>query len=134
MLRVADCRRARRAGRSGAGDRRDRAARSRSNALDAAFKGEALTLPSEGLIGDRMEMVDPDAIHAAPRALARRDWQRACRDELGEAQAAGAAGSDLSPQAKGIRRLKTVSLALLAAAIRRAARRWPRRSSTPPTI
>jgi aminopeptidase N len=35
--------------------------------------------------------------------------------EFGEAQAAGAPGADLSSEAKGIRRLKTVALALLAA-------------------
>ncbi|MEO7786270.1 MAG: aminopeptidase N, partial [Sphingomicrobium sp.] len=34
-----------------------------SNALDPAYKGEALLLPSESLIGDRMALVDPDAIH-----------------------------------------------------------------------
>jgi aminopeptidase N len=85
-----------------------------SNALDAAFKGEALTMPSEGLIADRLDIVDPDAVHGARDAL-RMAVGRALSCELGEAQAAGAAGSDLSPDAKGIRRLKTVSLALLAA-------------------
>jgi aminopeptidase N len=85
-----------------------------ANALDAAFKGEALTMPSEGLIGDRMETVDPDAIHAVRDSL-RAAIGSALARELGEAQAASAAGSDLSPQAKGTRRLKTVSLALLAA-------------------
>jgi aminopeptidase N len=85
-----------------------------SNSLDAAFKGEALTMPSEGLIGDRMEKVDPDAIHAARDAL-RAAVGKALSSELAKAQGAGAPGSDLSPDAKGIRRLKTVSLALLAA-------------------
>jgi aminopeptidase N len=85
-----------------------------SNRLDAAFKGEALTMPSEGLIGDRMEIVDPDAIHASRDAL-RAILGRALSRELGEAQSARASGSDLSPDAKGIRRLRSVSLALLAA-------------------
>ncbi|HEV2043238.1 MAG TPA: aminopeptidase N, partial [Sphingomicrobium sp.] len=40
-----------------------------SNALDPAFKGEALTMPSEALIGDRMAKVDPDAIHASRERL-----------------------------------------------------------------
>ena len=84
-----------------------------SNALDAAFKGEALTMPSDSLIGDRMDTVDPDAIHAARDALRAAVGQALSR-ELGEAQAAGAPGSDLSSNAKGIRRLKTVALALLA--------------------
>ena len=86
----------------------------RSNELDPAFKGEALTMPTEGLIGDRMELVDPDAIHASRDSL-RKAVGTALRDELAQAQAAAAAGDDLSPQAKGVRRLKSVSLALLAA-------------------
>jgi aminopeptidase N len=85
-----------------------------SNALDDEFKGEALTMPSESLIGDRMPVVDPDAIHAARDAL-RGAIGLALSRELSEAQAAGAPGNDLGPEAKGIRRLKTVALALLAA-------------------
>jgi aminopeptidase N len=85
-----------------------------SNALDPAFKGEALTMPTEAMIGDRMEIVDPDAIHASRDAL-RRAVGAALADLLSEAQAAGAAGSDLSPHAKGVRRLKSVALALLTA-------------------
>jgi aminopeptidase N len=85
-----------------------------SNALDAAYKGEALTLPSEALIGDRMELVDPDAIHAARESLRTAVGQALAR-ELGEAQAATTNGSDLSSAAKGVRRLKTVALALIAA-------------------
>jgi aminopeptidase N len=87
----------------------------RSNALDPAFKGEAISLPSEGLIGDRMERVDPDAIHRSREAL-RRAAGEALADELAQAQSASAAGGDLSPSAKGIRKLKTVALWLLAGA------------------
>jgi len=86
----------------------------RSNSLDPAFKGEALSLPSESLIGDRMAIVDPDAIHASREAL-RRAVGSALSDDLGRAQAANVAGSDLSPAAKGVRRLKSVALNLLAA-------------------
>jgi aminopeptidase N len=86
----------------------------RSNALDPAFKGEALALPSEGLIGDRMELVDPDAIHRSREAL-RRAVGAELATELAQAQAGGAAGSDLSSAAKGIRKLKSVALSLLAA-------------------
>jgi aminopeptidase N len=86
----------------------------RSNELDPAFKGEALTLPSEGLIGDRMELVDPDAIHSSRDEL-RKAVGAVLADELSEAQAKGAEGQDLSPHAKGVRRLKSVALALLAA-------------------
>jgi aminopeptidase N len=85
-----------------------------SNALDPAFKGEALTMPSESLIGDRMEKVDPDAIHAARDAL-RSAVGLALARELGEAQRAATPGTDLSPEAKGTRRLKAVALALLSA-------------------
>ncbi|MEO6247031.1 MAG: aminopeptidase N [Sphingomicrobium sp.] len=85
-----------------------------SNALDPAFKGEALLLPSEALIGDRMALVDPDAIHTA-REVLRRAIGTALADPLAAAQRDGAAGSDLSPAAKGVRRLRTVALGLLAA-------------------
>ncbi len=85
-----------------------------SNSLDPAFKGEALSLPTESLIGDRMELVEPDAIHLSREAL-RRAVGRALSDELTVAQTMGAPGTDLSPQAKGVRRLKSVALSLLAA-------------------
>jgi len=59
--------------------------------------------------------VYPDAIHVARDGL-RSAVGKALARELAEAQKAGAAGRDLSPNAKGIRRLKTVALALIAAA------------------
>ena len=71
-----------------------------SNALDAAFKGEALTMPSEGLIGDRMEKVDPDAIHAARDAL-RAAVGQALSSELAEAQARGRARQRPQPRRQG---------------------------------
>jgi aminopeptidase N len=86
----------------------------RSNQLDPAFKGEALTMPTEALIGDRMDLVDPDAIHASRDSL-RKAVGTALRGALAEAQAQGADGHDLTPHAKGVRRLKSVALALLAA-------------------
>ena len=85
-----------------------------SNSLDTAFKGEAMLLPSESLIGERVEIVDPDAIHRARDALRERIGT-ALAQELAAAQRSGAAGDDLSPEAKGLRRLKTVALSLLAA-------------------
>jgi aminopeptidase N len=88
----------------------------RSNALDPAFKGEAILLPSESLIADRIEVVDPDAIHAA-----REDLRRAVGSALsGELLAAhrtdGVEGHDLSPHAKGVRRLRSVALSMMSAA------------------
>src|SRR5262249_24527496 len=47
------------------------AATLKSNSLDVAFKAEAILLPSESLIADRLDMVDPDAIHASREALRR---------------------------------------------------------------
>ena len=85
-----------------------------SNALDPAYKGEALLLPSESLIGDRMALIDPDAIHAARESL-RTAIGQALADPLAAAQAQGAPGDDLSSAAKGIRRLRTVALGLIAA-------------------
>src|SRR4029079_7220132 len=87
----------------------------KSNALDPAFKAEAILMPSESLIADRMEVVDPDAIHASRERL-----RASIATELGEALLAahrsdGVDGHDLSPKAKGIRRLRTVALGLLAA-------------------
>jgi aminopeptidase N len=92
------------------------AATLKSNALDPAFKGEAILLPSESLVADRMDVVDPDAIHAAREQL-RSDIGAALGDDLRAAHlAGGVAGHDLSPRAKGIRRLRTVSLGYLSAA------------------
>ncbi len=94
-----------------------RAARNtlRSNELDPAFKAEAILVPSEAVIAERLEVVDPDAIHAAREQL-RTAIGTALFEDLSKAQAADAgAGDDLSPLAKGTRRLRTVSLGLLSA-------------------
>jgi len=86
----------------------------RSDALDAAFKAEVILPPSESLVGDRMDRVDPDAIHDSRERL-RATIGTALRDPLLEARSATAAGDDLSPSAKGARRLASVALGLLAA-------------------
>jgi len=87
----------------------------RSNALDPAFKGEAIMIPSEAMIADRMDLVDPDAVHAARDAL-RKSVGEALGDDLRRAQQQRAPGTDLSSSAKGIRRLRSVALGLLAGA------------------
>jgi aminopeptidase N len=88
----------------------------RSNRLDAAFKAEAILPPTESMVGDRMELVDPDAIHAAREQL-RSALGKQLESELANAQHGGGQGGDeLTPEAKGARRLRTVSLNLLAAA------------------
>ena len=92
------------------------AATLRSNSLDPAFKAEAILLPSEALIADRLDVVDPDAIHASRDLLRRALGQALSSDLLAAHRSDGASGHDLSPTAKGIRRLRTVALGLLAAA------------------
>ena len=88
----------------------------KSNSLDAAFKAEAILLPSESLIADRMDIVDPDAIHSAREALRSAIGSALHGELLAAHRSDGAAGDDLSPRAKGIRRLRTVALGLIAAA------------------
>jgi aminopeptidase N len=88
----------------------------KSNALDPAFKAEAVLVPSDTLIAERMDVVDPDAIHASRDRL-RRAIGEALGDELLAAHRSdGVSGGDLSSNAKGVRRLRTVALGLLAAA------------------
>ena len=92
------------------------AATLRSNALDPAFKAEAILLPSDALVAERMEVVDPDAIHAARETL-RQSIGSALKDDLLAAHGLGGVeGDDLSPRAKGVRRLRSVALGLIAAA------------------
>jgi aminopeptidase N len=85
-----------------------------SNALDPAFVGEALMVPSESFIGDQMLIVDPDAIHAARDAL-RRDIGAMLEALWRDAYVAHAATEfEYSPKAKGARRLRNVALGYLA--------------------
>ena len=87
----------------------------RSNSLDAAFKAEAIMLPGEALIADRLDVVDPDAIHDSRDRL-RGELGSSLHDTLLSAHRSdGVEGHDLSPAAKGVRRLRTVALSLLAA-------------------
>ena len=92
------------------------AATLRSNSLDPAFKGEAILLPSETLIAERLQEVDPDAIHASREALRRALGSALASELLAAHRSDGAAGNDLSSRAKGIRRLRSVALGLMAAA------------------
>jgi aminopeptidase N len=87
----------------------------KSNALDPAFKAEAILVPSDTLIAERMEVVDPDAIHASREALRKQIGSALSGDLLAAHRSDGVEGDDLSPRAKGIRRLRSVALSLLAA-------------------
>jgi aminopeptidase N len=92
------------------------AATLKSNSLNPAFKGESILLPSDALIADRMDVVDPDAIRQSREALRRAIGSELADDLAAAHRSDGAAGDDLSPRAKGIRRLRTVALNLLSAA------------------
>jgi len=92
------------------------AATLQSNALDPAFKAEAILLPSESLIADRMDVVDPGAIHASREKLRAAIGSALSGELLAAHRSDGVDGDDLSPRAKGIRRLRTMSLSLIASA------------------
>jgi aminopeptidase N len=84
-------------------------------ALDPAFVAEAVLVPTESFIGDQMKTVDPDAIHAARDRLRAR-LGRDLAPQWRAAYAATAANRfELSPAAKGARRLRTVALGFLMA-------------------
>lgn len=83
---------------------------------DPAFVAEAIGLPSEAFIGDQMLVVDPDAVRKARLGL-----QAAIGQSLeGEWRAilakAAPPASDLTPEAKGGRRLRGAALLYLAMA------------------
>ncbi|MBA3880936.1 MAG: aminopeptidase N [Sphingobium sp.] len=88
----------------------------RSPALDPAFIAEAVLLPSEAFIGDQLPVVDPDAVFRAREALRRdlgktleADWRAA------HARASATGAFEYTPEAKGLRRLKSVALGYIAA-------------------
>ncbi len=87
-------------------------------AADPAFVAEAVLLPSEAFIGDQMVTVDPDAIRRERLALQaaigealESEWRAILADPAPPA-------TDLSPAAKGRRRLRGVALAYLGATAR----------------
>jgi aminopeptidase N len=86
-----------------------------SDALDPAFKAEAILPPGESLIADRMDKVDPDSIHAAREQLRSVIGGQLASDLSNAYRSQDFAGDDLSGQAKGARRLRTVALGLIAA-------------------
>ncbi|MGQ0590027.1 MAG: aminopeptidase N [Sphingosinicella sp.] len=84
-------------------------------ALDPAFVAEVVLLPSEAFIGDHMETVDPEAIHAAREAL-RADLGRRLAELWRGAYAAHVANRyAYNPAAKGARRLRTIALGYILA-------------------
>ena len=84
--------------------------------LDPAFIAEAVLLPSEAFIGDRMAIVDPEAIRARREAL-RADLGRTLETLWRDAYRAHAANRyEYNPAAKGARRLKTIALGYITVA------------------
>ena len=83
--------------------------------LDPAFRELALTLPSETMIAEQMEVIDPHAIHIA-RQFLRRSLARELRDDLLAAYRANQTPGAYSPDAAsaGRRALKNVALSYLA--------------------
>jgi aminopeptidase N len=84
---------------------------------DPAFAAEAILLPSESLLADEMDVVDPDAIHAV-RQAARAALGRALHAEFTAAMEmfGGADPADTRRPAMAQRAMKNVALSYLTAA------------------
>ena len=87
----------------------------RDETLEPAFAAEAIALPTEDYLADRIEIIDVEGIHEAREAL-RRTIAGALADELRRVYAAGAAREPYRPDAAaaGRRALKNAALAYLA--------------------
>ena len=87
----------------------------RSNALDSAFKAEAILAPSETMVAEHVAVIDPDSIHQSRDTL-RRAIGSVLADELAAIHARRHFdGGDLSPEARGERRLRAMCLGLISA-------------------
>ncbi len=87
----------------------------RDDSLDPAFRDLVLTLPSEGMLAEQMDVIDPQAIHLARRAL-RRHLAHALRDDLMGIYHANHVSGSYSPDAAhaGRRALRNNALGYLA--------------------
>ena len=81
---------------------------------DPAFIAEALTLPSEAYLAEQLDVVDPDALHAARNAL-RRAIAIALKDQLLSAYKSNHASGEYTPDpvSSGKRALRNAALGLL---------------------
>jgi aminopeptidase N len=88
----------------------------RSQQLDPAFKADAIMLPTEGALLEKLDAGDPAKVHSVREAM-RQAIGRALKDDLSRAHmgASGADPASLSGEAKGLRRLRGVTLGLLSA-------------------
>jgi len=84
-------------------------------ALDAAFVAEAVLLPSEAFLGDQLAEIDPQAIRREREALRVRLGGDLAAEWRAAYAATAANGFAYTPSAKGLRRLRSVALAYLAA-------------------
>jgi len=83
---------------------------------DPALLAEALMLPDEGFLGEQMDVIDVDAIHAARAALRREIARRFASLWEGIYRASATEGGySLDPASMGRRRLKNLALAYLLA-------------------
>ena len=83
--------------------------------LDPAFRETVLTLPAETVIAEQMDVIDPQAIHAARRFL-RRSLAQAMRADFIAIYKANQTKGDYSPDAtsSGKRGLKNLALSYIA--------------------
>jgi aminopeptidase N len=87
-----------------------------SNALDPAFKADAILLPSETLLSERLDVSDPAGVHEVRDGLRRSIGQALGRELLDHYQASSAADPESRSGAdKGLRRLRAATLGYLAA-------------------
>lgn len=84
-------------------------------ALDRSFVAEAVRLPSEAYLGDQMQVVDPDAIHAARDALMSEIGRRLESDWRTLHADCARNGFSLSPDARAARKLRGVALSYVVA-------------------
>jgi aminopeptidase N len=88
----------------------------RSQSLDPAFKADAIALPSESLLIDKLDAADPARVHEVREEVRRAIGTRLGEDLRRAYTAASAADPDsLSGTDKGLRRLRAATLALIAA-------------------
>ncbi|HVF83772.1 MAG TPA: aminopeptidase N [Sphingomicrobium sp.] len=88
----------------------------RSNALDPAFKADAILLPSETMLAERLDQSDPARVHEVRDTLRAQVGQALAAELLDAYGAASAADPDSrSGYDKGLRRLRAATLGYLAA-------------------
>ena len=80
--------------------------------LDAAFREQALTLPSEALLAKQTDVIDPEAIHGSRQYL-RGKLGQALKDDLLAAYHVNQTPGAYNPDAAGKRELKNLALAYL---------------------